>query len=56
MEEKCDITEVTVTFQFDLELLKKMDRAEVIKNIEFEIHSALADIMKELDECQPRMN
>ena len=42
---------INISMEFNLPLLKKMKRAEIINNIQMEIDFAVGDVMKELDIC-----
>ena len=42
---------INIAMEFNLPLLKKMKRAEIINTIQMEIDFAVGDVMKELDIC-----
>ena len=42
---------INIAMEFNLPLLKKMKRAELINTIQMEIDFAVGDVMKELDIC-----
>lgn len=51
-----EVITVTIQFEFDMYLLKKMKRLDLVNSVQMEVDSAVAEVLKELDECLGRDN
>lgn len=51
MGEQTEVIEVQVTLQFDVPVLKRMSRVDLINSIQAEIDFAVADIVQEIEGC-----
>jgi hypothetical protein len=51
-----EVITVTIQLEFDMYLLKKMKRLDLVNSVQMEVDSAVAEVLKELDECLGRDN
>lgn len=51
-----EVITVTIQLEFDMYLLRKMKRLDLVNSVQMEVDSAVAEVLKELDECLGRDN
>jgi len=51
MPDPVEVIEVQVVFEFDVNLLKKLSRLDLINSIQSQIDFAVADVVQEIEGC-----
>lgn len=51
-----EVITITLQLEFDMYLLKKMKRLDLVNSVQSEVDMAVAEVLKELDECLGRDN